>query len=701
MESSETDMYNEAASLYPVLPGTRGHEEDRAMPVTGMEELERFRAQYPDKFLPDDEVFAHVRRGDRIFLGTACGEPQHLVQALTDYVKAHPKAFFDAEIMQVWTLGVAPYTDERLKSNFRLNAFFIGNNTRAAINSGLADYTPIFLSQVPGLFKRRILSVDIALIQTSLPDHHGFLSLGVSVDIVKAAAGSARLIIAQVNPQMPRVQGDGFLHLSEVDYVVPFDEPLLEYRPNVPDAIATRIGRYVARIVEDGDTIQVGYGSVPNAIMSALGRKKHLGVHTELLTDGLVDLIRKGVIDNSRKTIDQGKTVTSFCMGSRDAYDFIDGNPTIEFKTIDYTNDPVVIARQENMCAINSVLEIDLTGQATAESIGRSFYSGIGGQADFMRGAVLARGGKSILAIQSTAEEGKVSRIVPFLPEGAGATLNRGDVHYVVTEYGIAHIHGKNVRERAMDLIAIAHPAFRHQLVEEARKAHLVYGDQEFVPGERGEYPEHHETRKTTKTGLPLLLRPVKISDEPGAEGLLLLAVGPEHVPPLHDAAARHAARAAAGIRGHRLRARDGDPRVRRRGGAGAGGGAGRVLHRGGRPDGERGLRRHRPVPEQRRGHGTARPPDADRPPPGAPRLHGRGPARERSDAARVREDEVPGRDDDERGRVPAEDLAEIGIGDRGSGARDEGRGTRDQGRGTRDGTPTVTAQWPVVRDSV
>ncbi len=485
------------------------------MPVTGREELERFRAQYPDKFLSEEEVFAHVRRGDRIFLGTACGEPQHLVLALTDYVKAHPKAFFDAEIMQVWTLGVAPYTDERLKSNFRLNAFFIGDNTRTAINTGLADYTPIFLSQVPGLFKRRILSVDIALIQTSLPDHHGFLSLGVSVDIVKAAAGSARLIIAQVNPQMPRVQGDGFLHISEVDYVVPFDEPLLEYRSTVPDAIATRIGRYVARIVEDGDTIQVGYGSVPNAIMSALGRKKHLGVHTELLTDGLVDLIRKGVIDNSRKTVDQGKTVTSFCMGSRDTYDFIDGNPTIEFKTIDYTNDPVVIARQERMCAINSVLQIDLTGQATAESIGRSFYSGIGGQADFMRGAIMARGGKSILAMQSTAQDGTVSRIVAFLPEGAGATLNRGDVHYVVTEYGIAHIHGKNVRERAMDLIAIAHPAFRHQLVEEARRLHLVYGDQEFVPGERGEYPEHHETRKTTKAGVPLLLRPVKISDEP------------------------------------------------------------------------------------------------------------------------------------------------------------------------------------------
>jgi len=243
-------MYNEAASLYPVWPMAQppGGPRDARDPNRGAGAVQD---AVPGQVPADDEVFGHIRRGDRIFLGTACGEPQHLVVALTDYVKAHPKAFFDAEIMQVWTLGVAPYTDARLKSNFRLNAFFIGNNTRDAINSGLADYTPIFLSQVPGLFKRRILSVDIALIQTSLPDHHGFLSLGVSVDIVKAAAGSARLIIAQVNPQMPRVQGDGFLHISEVDYVVPFDEPLLEYRPNVPDAIATRIGRYVARIVED------------------------------------------------------------------------------------------------------------------------------------------------------------------------------------------------------------------------------------------------------------------------------------------------------------------------------------------------------------------------------------------------------------------------------------------------------------------
>jgi acyl-CoA hydrolase/GNAT superfamily N-acetyltransferase len=478
-------------------------------------ELERLKDRYPDKFQPEDKVFSHVRRGDRIFIGTACGEPQHLVHALTNWVRANPKALFDAEIVQVWTLGVAPYTDEKLKYNFRHNSFFVGTTTRRAVNAGLADYTPILLSQVPDLFNRKLIPIEVALIQTSLPDEHGFLSLGVSVDIVKAAAKSAALVIAQVNRHMPRVHGDGFLHASEVDFLVPHDEPLLEYEARVPDDIAARIGKYVARIVQNGDTIQVGYGSVPNAIMSALGRKKHLGVHTELLTDGLVDLIRLGVIDNSRKTTNRGRTVASFCMGHRDTYEFIDGNPAIEFKTIDYTNSPLVIAQHDNMCAINSALEIDLTGQATSESIGPTFYSGIGGQADFMRGAVLARGGKSILVLSSTARNGSVSRIVPFLKEGAGVTLNRGDVHYVVTEFGMAHIHGKNVRERAMDLIAIAHPSFRHELVEQARRHNLVYGDQEFVPGERGEYPEHLETRRTTKTGLSLLLRPVKISDEP------------------------------------------------------------------------------------------------------------------------------------------------------------------------------------------
>lgn len=471
--------------------------------------------RYPGKIESEDVIFANIRRGDRIFLGTGCGEPQHLVQALTAFVRSNPKALFGAEILQVWTLGVAPYTDERLQANVRHNSFFVGNTTRAAVNLGLADYTPIFLSQVPDLFHRRLIDIDVALVQTSLPDEHGFLNLGVSVDIVKAAITSASLVVAQVNARMPRVQGDGFLHVNEVDYLVHHDEPLLEYAPSVPDEIAARIGKHVARIVQDGDTIQVGYGSIPNAIMAALGRKRHLGVHSELLTDGIVDLIRSGVIDNANKTVNRGKSVAAFCMGTAATYAFIDNNPTIEMRTIDYTNSPLVIAQHANMTAINSALEIDLTGQATAESIGHTFYSGIGGQADFMRGAILAPGGKSILALPSVTHDGTRSRIVPFLQEGAGASLIRGDVHYVVTEYGMAHIHGKNIRERAMDLIAIAHPAFRAGLVEEARRLRLIYHDQEYLPGERGEYPEHLETRKTTRRGLALLLRPVRISDEP------------------------------------------------------------------------------------------------------------------------------------------------------------------------------------------
>jgi acyl-CoA hydrolase/GNAT superfamily N-acetyltransferase len=477
--------------------------------------LQQLRERYAEKFQPEDRIFGNIRRGDRIFVGTGCGEPQHLVRALTDYVRSNPKALFGAEILHVWSLGVAPYTDERLQANVRHNSFFVGDPTRAAVNQGLADYTPIFLSQVPALFHRRHIDIDVALIQTSLPDRHGYLNLGVSVDIVKAAVACASLVVAQVNRHMPRVAGDGFLHVDEIDYLVHHDEPLLEYLPSVPDDVAARIGRHVARIVEDGDTIQVGYGSVPNAIMAALGRKQHLGLHSELLTDGIVDLIRQGVIDNSRKSINAGKSIASFVMGCAATYQFLDGNPTVELRTIDYTNNPLVIAQHARMTAINSALEIDLTGQASAESIGHTFYSGIGGQADFMRGAPLAPGGKSILALPSTSHDGQASRIVPFLREGAGATLNRGDVHYVVTEHGMAHIHGKNIRERAMDLIAIAHPRFRAELVDEARRRRLVYHDQVYLPGERGEYPEHLEARKTTRRGQPIFVRPVRISDEP------------------------------------------------------------------------------------------------------------------------------------------------------------------------------------------
>ncbi len=478
-------------------------------------EIDLLREKYPEKFGSEEKIFGHIHQGNRIFVGTGCGEPQYLVLALIRYVESHPTAFYDAEIFHVWTLGLAPYTEERFKSNFRHNSFFISNNTRAAVNKGVADYTPIFLSKVPDLIRRGLVPIDVALIQTSPPDDHGYMSLGVSVDIVKAATEKASLVIAQVNAHMPRVHGDGFIHVEDVNFIVPHDEPILEYVSEADSDISQAIGKYVSRLIRDGETIQVGYGSIPNAILSNLSDKKNLGVHTELLTDGIVVLMKKRVIDNTRKSIHPGKTVAAFCMGRKETYEYIHDNPAIEFRTIDYTNNPLVIAQHHRMTAINTALEIDLTGQATAESIGKLFYSGVGGQADFMRGAVLSPSGKTILAMPSTAERGTVSRIVPFLKEGAGVTLHRGDIQYVVTEYGIAYLQGKNVRERAMELISISHPKFRPWLIEEGKKLNLIYRDQVFIPGEKGEYPEALETYRTTKTGIEILLRPVKISDEP------------------------------------------------------------------------------------------------------------------------------------------------------------------------------------------
>jgi acyl-CoA hydrolase/RimJ/RimL family protein N-acetyltransferase len=479
--------------------------------------LENAKKEFPQKFATEDFIFGHIHRGDRIFIASACAEPQYLVRALIKYTESYPKAFFDTEVIHIWTLGVAPYTEERFKYNFRHNSFFIGNSTRDAVNKGMADYTPVFLSEVPGLFANKYIPIDAALIQTSPPDEHGFMSLGVSVDIVKAAVDQASLVIAQVNTSMPRTHGDGFIHISKVDFIVPFDEPILEYHyeDDIHPETTQEIGNNVSRLVEDGDTIQVGYGSIPNAILINLIGKKHLGVHTELISDGIVELMKKGVVDNSKKTLDRGKTVASFCMGKKETYDYIDENPSIEFRSVDYTNNSLIIAQQECFTAINSALEIDLTGQSSAESLGKVFYSGMGGQANFMRGAVMAKRGRAILVLPSTAHDGTISRIVPFLQEGAGITLNRGDVHYVVTEYGIAYLHGKNIRERAMELISIAHPKFRKDLIQQAKALNLIYKDQAFIPGKVGEYPKELETYRTTKSGSEISLRPVKISDEP------------------------------------------------------------------------------------------------------------------------------------------------------------------------------------------
>ena len=485
--------------------------------------------RWPGKFRDQERfIFENIRPGDRIFVGTGCGEPQHLVRSLLEFAKNQPKAFIDAELINIVTLGVAPYTDEKFKDNFRLNSFFIGESVRKAINRAEADYTPIFLSALPGLIRSGKIPLDVALIQTTPPDLDGNMNLGVSVDIARAVVEKAGIVIVQPNSCMPEVDGDGWICMDDVDYIVARDEPLLEYVEDVPGEVALKIGGYVSRIVDDGSTIQVGYGSIPNAIVSGLSLKKHLGVHTELFGDGIARLMESGAVDNSQKSLHPGKSIATFCMGKRKTFDFLRGNSSVEFRSIDYTNNPLIIAKNRKMTAINSALEVDLTGQATSESLGHRFYSGIGGQADFMRGAALARDGKTILALPSTAQSAGpdewagashrgpvVSRIVPFLSEGAAVTLTRGDIHYVVTEYGIAYLHGKSIRERAMDLISIAHPGFRHWLIEEAKRLHLIYPDQAFIPGIKGEYPEDLEVRKTTRAGLHLLIRPVKISDEP------------------------------------------------------------------------------------------------------------------------------------------------------------------------------------------
>lgn len=485
-----------------------GHEKEVIM-----QELQKL---YPEKFAATDAVFKNIRRGNKIFIGTAAGEPRHLVRSLMDYLIRNPKAFFDADIYYVWTIfDNQNYFLEKYKRNFRINSFFIGDSNRDAINNGDADYTPMFTSRIPELLDRKYMPVDIALIQVSLPDEHGYVNLGVSVDVAKTAVENAEMVIAQVNAFMPKAHGDGFIHVKDINYLVPFDETIPEYDLKEESEVISQIGKNVASLVQDGDTIQIGFGNVPFSILPSLSGKKNLGVHSEVLTDGIIELMKKGVVDNSRKIINKGKTIGAYCLGNKETYDFINNNPSIELRRIDYVDDLGIIAQHDNMTAINTVLQLDLTGQASTESLGNIFYSGISGFANFMRATPLAKKGKTIIAMKSTARNGQVSKIVPGLQEGSGVSLQRGDVQYVVTEYGIAYLQGKNLRERAMELIAIAHPDFRPWLIEEAKKRNLIYQDQKFIPGPRGKYMEEYEALRETRTGLEILLRPIRISDEP------------------------------------------------------------------------------------------------------------------------------------------------------------------------------------------
>jgi len=469
-----------------------------------------WQTRYEEKVVTPEHAVACVKHGDRVFVGSGAGEPQTLVAALSKRAD-----LADTEIVHILTLGLATYAEPRFGSRFRHNAYFIGPNVREAVAQGRADYTPIFLSEIAALFRTGRVVIDVALISVSPPDAHGYCSYGVSTDIVKPAAECAKVVIAEVNSTMPRALGDCFIHVRDIDKLVPSDTPILEAPQGKPDALAEGIARHIANLIEDGATLQLGIGTIPDAVLHFLTGFKNLGVHTEMFSDGVITLVEQGVITNSEKTLHRGKIVASFVMGSRKLYDFIDNNPVVEFRPTEYVNDPFIIAQHDKMISINAAIEVDLTGQVCADSLGTMFYSGIGGQVDFTRGAARSKGGKPIIALPSTAENETISRIVPYLKQGAGVVTSRGDVHYVVTEYGSAYLHGKNIRERALALIQIAHPKFRPWLLAEAKARKLVYADQIEWPISTPIFPQELETWIQLKDKTRAFLRPLLFTDEP------------------------------------------------------------------------------------------------------------------------------------------------------------------------------------------
>ncbi len=412
-----------------------------------------------------EEAVAVIESGDRVFVHSVAAAPKRLVDAMT----ARAGELRVVEVVHLHTEGAAPYAAPELSKSFRVNTLFVGANVREAVQQGRADYLPAFLSEVPQLFRGGLLPLDVALVSVSPPDRHGFCSLGVSVDVTRAAVQTARTVIAQVNPYMPRTHGDGLIHVEAIDYLVDGPEPLPEAPPRVLTDQERAIGRHCAELVEDGATLQLGIGTLPEATLAALGDHHRLGIHSEMLSDGIVDLVDKGVITGEAKKVDPGKIVAGFALGSRRFYDFLDDNPLVSMLDIAYVNDTAVIRRNPKVTAINSAIEVDLTGQVCADTIGDLQYSGVGGQMDFIRGAALSEGGKPIIALPSVTSTGE-SRIVSFLKPGAGVVTTRAHVHFVVTEHGIADLFGKNLRQRAAALIAVAHPQHRDALAAEARR---------------------------------------------------------------------------------------------------------------------------------------------------------------------------------------------------------------------------------------
>jgi len=411
------------------------------------------------KTVTAEEALKVVKSNDRVYIQAAAAAPQVLVKALS----ARHEELRNVEVCHLHTEGVAPYADPALRDSFHVNSFFIGKNVRHTLKAGNGSYTPVFLSELPRLFQERVLDLDVVLIHVSVPDRHGYCSLGVSVEAILAAVDNAKTVIAQVNPQMPRTHGAGIIHVSEIDYFVEVDEPLPEHHMAAPNEIESIIGNNVASLIEDRSTLQMGIGSIPNAVLTRLTNHKDLGLHTEMFSDGVIDLITNNVITGNYKKINRGRALSTFLIGSKRLYDYVDDNPFVEMRASNYTNNTSYIKQNPKMVAINSAIEIDLTGQVCADSIGSNMYSGVGGQVDFIRGASLSKGGKAIIALPSATKSG-ISRIVPVLKQGAGVVTSRAHVHYVVTEYGIANLFGKTIEKRAKALVEIAHPDHRESI---------------------------------------------------------------------------------------------------------------------------------------------------------------------------------------------------------------------------------------------
>lgn len=416
------------------------------------------------------EAANKVQSGDRVFLTGNCSTPRQFIDALC----ARYQELEAVEVVQILSLGQPLCITPEIAEHIRVNSLFIDGNVRKAVNAGLADFTPIFLSQIPSLFRSGRMPIDVAVIHVSLPDEHGFCSYGVEVGVTKSAAESAKIVIAEMNPYMPRTLGDSFIHMSQIDYIIEADYPLPEIKPTPSSEIQDQIASYIAAIVPDGATLQTGIGGIPDAVLRRLDGHRDLGIHTELFSDGVMDMIDAGVITNAKKSIHRGKVVAGFVIGTQNLFQYVNDNPIFELRPTEYVNDPFIIAQNDKMISINSAIEVDLTGQVCADSIGFNFYSGVGGQLDFVRGASRSKGGKAIIALPSTTKDGKTSRITASLKVGAGVTTTRNDVQFVATEYGIADLFGRTIAERVAALIAIAHPDFRDELAAAALEQYNI-----------------------------------------------------------------------------------------------------------------------------------------------------------------------------------------------------------------------------------